>query len=173
VANEPPADPPTREHPRLIGPHAAPTRAAQAALNDDFPTALRGYDRKAVDRYVEEVRERIAELEVTSSPRAAVQHALEELAEETRGILQQAHEAADAVTARARAEADDRLRRAESEAQEMRRTAEAQTADLKQSAKVLTEERQRLIGEVRATAQRLVELADQEEGRFRARHEQP
>jgi DivIVA domain-containing protein len=37
--------------------------AAEAVADADFPLALRGYDRDAVDRYVAEVSELVAELE--------------------------------------------------------------------------------------------------------------
>ena len=61
----------------------------------DFPIALRGYDRAAVDRYVERVNLLIAELEITSSPESAIRRALEEVSEETSGLLQRAYETAE------------------------------------------------------------------------------
>ena len=44
--------------------------------NVSFPGSVRGYDREAVDDYVKSVNRVIAELEISSSPRAAVRHAL-------------------------------------------------------------------------------------------------
>jgi DivIVA domain-containing protein len=74
----------------------------------DFPIGLRGYDRGAVDRYVQRVNRVIAELEISSSPDSAIRAALEEVSDETRGLLERAHETADEITARSRARADDR-----------------------------------------------------------------
>ena len=85
----------------------------------DFGIAMRGYDRAAVDRYVEQVNQLIAELEISSSPESAVRRALEEVSEETGGLLQRAHETAEEITARSRAKADDRLQLANMEAEEL------------------------------------------------------
>jgi DivIVA domain-containing protein len=62
--------------------------------NVSFPGSVRGYDRGAVDAYVKSVNRVIAELEIGSSPRAAVRHALEQVGEQTSGILQRSREAA-------------------------------------------------------------------------------
>jgi hypothetical protein len=51
-----------------------------------------------VDRYVQEVNRLIAELEISGSPDSAIRAALEEVSEETRGLLQRAHETADEIT---------------------------------------------------------------------------
>ena len=56
-------------------------------LQVQFPQAVRGYDREAVDRYIEQVRAAISELEASSSPDAAVQRAIEEISDETREVL--------------------------------------------------------------------------------------
>ena len=66
----------------------------------EFPTALRGYDRDVVDRYVKEARHVIAELELSGSPEAAVRNALDEVSEETSGLLQRAYETAEEIQAR-------------------------------------------------------------------------
>src|SRR2546425_937873 len=138
----------------------------------DFPVALRGYDRAAVDRYVEKVNRVIAELELSSSPESAVRHALEEVSEETSGLLPRAYETAEEITARSRAKADDRLQQAEQEAknlrnaaareaQETRETAQRETRELRESAGrevyELRETAAREAQEARATAQREVE----------------
>ena len=106
-------------------------RILKDARTVEFPVALRGYDRTAVDRYVERMSRLITELEMSSSPEAAVRHALDEVSEETRDILQRAHQTAEEITARSRAKADDRLQQAERESQDLhesalRRAAEAQ-----------------------------------------------
>ena len=47
----------------------------------DFPAALRGYDRMAVDAYVKQIGQLVAELQATRSPEAAVRRALERVGE--------------------------------------------------------------------------------------------
>lgn len=84
-----------------------------------FPGSVRGYDRAAVDAYVERVNAVIAELEIRSSPRAAVRHALEEVGEQTSGILQRARETAEEVIVSARKEAEDTTAAAKAEAAEI------------------------------------------------------
>lgn len=56
-------------------------------LNVSFPVAVRGYDRAAVESYVKRVNRVIAELKVSSSPRAAVTHALERTEQQVSGLL--------------------------------------------------------------------------------------
>jgi DivIVA domain-containing protein len=87
--------------------------------NVSFPGSVRGYDRGAVDAYVKSVNRVIAELEIGSSPRAAVRHALEQVGEQTSGILQRAREAAEEITASARQEADELIAHAKAEAAEI------------------------------------------------------
>jgi DivIVA domain-containing protein len=126
----------------------------------EFPAALRGYDRTAVDRYVERMSRLITELEMSSSPEAAVRHALDEVSEETRDILQRAHQTAEEITARSRAKADDRLQQAERESEELhesalRHAAEAQDVASQEAAQ-LREEALREVAELRETADREV-----------------
>jgi DivIVA domain-containing protein len=138
----------------------------------DFPVALRGYDRAAVDRYVQKVNRLIAELELSSSPESAVRHALEEVSEETSGLLQRAYETAEEITARSRAKADDRIQQAEREAKDVREaaadeaqatleTAQREARELREAAErdahELRETAAREAQQVRATAQREVE----------------
>ena len=87
--------------------------------NISFPGSVRGYDRSAVDDYVTRVNRVIAELEMSSSPRAAVRHALDQVGEQTSGILQRAREAAEELTASARQEAEETTSRAKAEAAEI------------------------------------------------------
>src|SRR5690348_5322702 len=111
-------------------------RILQDARAVEFSVALRGYDRDQVDRYVEKMSRLITELEMSSSPEAAVRHALDEVSEETREILQRAHQTAEEITARSRAKADDRLQTAERESQELREAAEAQAAEAREAARI-------------------------------------
>src|SRR5437660_8382718 len=90
----------------------------------DFPLALRGYDRLAVDAYVKRTSQLVAELQATRSPEAAVRRGLERVGEEVAGILQRAHEAASQITAQSRSEAEDRLERARQEASQITAGAE-------------------------------------------------
>src|SRR5689334_5748856 len=113
----------TRRLPSSIVSAPERERLIKQARDTEFPIGLRGYDRAAVDRYVEHVNRLLAELEISSSPESAVRHALDEVSEETRDILQHAHDTAEEITARSRSRADDRLQQAEQEAKELRATA--------------------------------------------------
>jgi len=144
-------------------------RILKDARTVEFPVALRGYDRTAVDRYVERMSRLITELEMSSSPEAAVRHALDEVSEETRDILQRAHQTAEEITARSRSKADDRLQQAERESEELhesalRRAAESQAAAA-QEAGQLREEAAREVAELRETAGREVAAAREKAAR--------
>jgi DivIVA domain-containing protein len=115
-------------------------RMIKQTRETEFPVALRGYDRAAVDRYVEHVNRLLAELEISSSPESAVRHALDEVSEETRDILQHAHDTAEEITARSRSRADDRLAEAEREAQEMRAIAQREAEETREVAQREAEE---------------------------------
>lgn len=123
------SDAPTRRYLRAGA--AERDRRVQELRNTDFPAAMRGYDRGAVDRYVTQVNRLIAELEIASSPESAVRHALQEVSEETRDLLQRAHQTAEDIAARSRAKADDRLDRAEREADDVRSSAEREAAEIR------------------------------------------
>jgi DivIVA domain-containing protein len=131
-----------------------------------FPVALRGYDREAVDAYVREVNRIIAELQVGRSPQSAIRHALDQVSEETRGILEEAHETADEITARSRSKADDRLQRAEREAKEAIEAAEKRVHTLDADAESVWQERRRLIEDVQRVSTELAALAEEAKGRF-------
>ena len=176
MSQEPPAGagaeertPSARQLPRSRASASERARLARAVRDVDFPVALRGYDRDAVDRYVEEVNRVIAELEVSASPESAVRHALEEVTDETRGILERAHETAEEITARSRARADDRLQQgvreadqvraqAAREAEETREAAEHEATELRvraeREAQELRETAERLTQELRETTER-------------------
>jgi DivIVA domain-containing protein len=94
-----------------------------------FPAAVRGYDRRAVDTYVERVNGLIAELQVSGSPRAAVRHALDRVGEQTSGILQHARGTAEEITASAREEAEETTARAKAEAHDVTTGAQGQASD--------------------------------------------
>ena len=124
----------------------------------DFAIALRGYDRAAVDGYVEQVNRLIAELEISASPESAVRHALDEVSEETRDLLQRAHDTADDITARSRAKADERLERAAAEAAGMLESAQRKAAEVCAEAQREADELRAMVAgetaEIRETAAR-------------------
>jgi DivIVA domain-containing protein len=156
---------PARRFPSSRGGRAERDRMLKDARAVKFPAAVRGYDRAAVDRYVKEVNRLLAELEISASPEAAVRHALDEVSEETRELLQRAQQTAEEITMRSRAKADDRLQQAEHEAQELREAAQHEAEQTREAAKreaqQLRENAQREAAELRATATREVtELSD-------------
>jgi DivIVA domain-containing protein len=135
-------------------------RILKDARTVEFPVGLRGYDRAAVDRYVERMSRLITELEMSSSPEAAVRHALDEVSEETRDILQRAHQTAEEITARSRSKADDRLQQAERESEELHESALRRAAEARDAARLeadqLREQATREVAELRETADREV-----------------
>jgi DivIVA domain-containing protein len=138
----------------------------EAVRDASFPIVLRGYDRDAVDAYVQEVNRVIAELQTRQSPQSAIRHALDQVSDETRGILERAHETADEITARSRSQADDRVQWAEREAREAIAAATERVHDLEADAERVWEERQSLIDDVRRISQELTAVADDAGVRF-------
>src|SRR3954447_2393831 len=166
---------PTRRFPSSRVSAAERETMLASARDVDFPTAMRGYDRAAVDRYVEEINRLIAELEMSASPESAVRHALEEVSEETHDLLQRAHETAEEITARSRSRSDERLHQAEREADavreaaaremlEMRETVERETASLRETAK---REAGELLANARREADELHETSTREAQKLR------
>jgi len=137
-----------------------------AVREADFPIVLRGYDRDAVDAYVRDVNRVLADLEISRSPQSAIRHALDQMSEETKGILERAHETADEITARSRAQADDRVQWAEREAREAIAAASGRVQELEADAERVWEDRQGLIEDVRRIAQELAAVADDAGVRF-------
>src|SRR5918995_6827273 len=125
-----------------------------------FPIVMRGYDRAAVDAFLEEVLEIVAELEAKQSDESVVQRKLEEVGEETASILQRAHETADEIAARSRAQADGRLQRAEREAEIVKRDADEYAEQVVADTRLLWDERQRLIEDIRHLADVVLGTAD-------------
>jgi cell division septum initiation protein DivIVA len=94
-----------------------------------FPAAVRGYERRAVDAYVERINGVIAELQISGSPRAAVRHALDRVGEQTSGLLQHARGTAEEITTSAREEAEETTGRAKAEVQDITTGAQRQASD--------------------------------------------
>ena len=134
--------------------------ATERIANRDFPLVMRGYDRGAVDAFVQEVLEVVSELERRQTRETVVQRALDEIGEETAGILQRAHETADEIAARSRAQAEGRIQRAEREADMLRQQADAYSEQLIVDTRILWEERQRLIQDIRQLADEVLATAE-------------
>jgi DivIVA domain-containing protein len=119
-------------------------------LNVSFPAAVRGYDRGAVDAYVKRVNRVIAEVKVSSSPRAAVRHALRQTEQEVAGLLERARETADQVTTSA-------LREAETEAEGIRAKAAELLVNANAEAEATKAESEQLLADAKAEAEVLLE----------------
>jgi uncharacterized protein with HEPN domain len=139
-----------------------------AVVDANFPSALRGYDRVAVDEYVRLTRRLVAELQATRSPEAAVRRALERVGEQISGILQRAHETAEQITAQSRSEAEDRLQHARIEATQTAEDAEQRVKDLDADTDRIWLERQRIVADAEDLAAQLLVLAKTAAERFPA-----
>jgi cell division septum initiation protein DivIVA len=137
-----------------------------AIVRADFPAALRGYDRMAVDAYVKQVSQLVAELQATRSPEAAVRRALERVGEQISGILQRAHETAEQITSQSRSEAEDRLEQSRQEAAQIIADAQQRVRDLDADTDRIWAERHRIVSDTRELAGQLVGLADTAAERF-------
>lgn len=145
-----------------------PEDPVPAAAEVEFPIALRGYDRLAVDAYVKRTAQLVAELQTTRSPDAAVRRALERVGEEVSGILQRAHEAAAQITAQSRSEAEDRLETARHEAAQITVDARERLKDLDVETDRIWAERQRIVDDAQDLAKQLLTLAQSAAERFPA-----
>lgn len=133
-----------------------------------FPLVIRGYDRRAVDEYLELTSARLAEYEALQLPSVAVKEALERVADDTGGILKEAHETADGVMTRAREEAERLVREAREEAERTVASAEARVRQIGIDTDALWQERLRLIEDAQATSVSLAALAEEAIARFPA-----
>jgi DivIVA domain-containing protein len=134
--------------------------ATDRIANREFPLVMRGYDRHAVDAFVQEMLELVSELEGRQTRETVVQRALDEIGEETAGILQRAHETADEIAARSRSQAEGRIQRAEREADMVRQQAEEYSEQVVVDTRLLWEERQRLIQDIRQLADDVLATAE-------------
>jgi len=134
---------------------------ADEIANRAFPVAMRGYDRAAVDAFLQEVIQIINDLESRQSQESVVQRAIAEVGEETASILQRAHETAEEIAARSRAQAEGRIQRAEREVDLLRQDADAYSEKIVYDTRVLWEERQRLIEDIRQLADDVLRTAEE------------
>jgi cell division septum initiation protein DivIVA len=137
----------------------------------DFPVALRGYDRLAVDAYVRRTSQLVAEMQATHSPEAAVRRALERVGEEVSDILKRAHETASQITTKSRSDAEDRLEAARVESAEITAGAERRLRELDAETDRIWSERHRIVEDAQALAQQLLVLAQSAAERFPAAEE--
>jgi DivIVA domain-containing protein len=127
----------------------------------DFSMARRGYDRAAVDEYVERVTRIVVELESNRSPDAVIERALSDVGEETSAILRRARAAAEEIVEQGNAEAGQRKAAAQAEARDIRAEAEA----YREQAKVAGEN---IIAEAKAKAEGRATAAEAEGRQIRA-----
>ncbi len=137
-----------------------------AVADVEFPSALRGYDRLAVDAYVQRTSQLVAELQATRSPDAAIRRALERVGEEVSGILQRAHDTAAQITTQSRSEAEDRLEAARREAAEIVSSAHERVTELDAETDRIWVERHRIVEDTRGLARELLTLTDNAAERF-------
>jgi len=178
-----------------------PPRDPYDVAGTEFPLGVRGYDRAAVDAYLEEVQRLLDDLRASSSPPHAVRRALDEVGEETSSILRGAHDAADELTSRSQSEADRRAEESErsasttiaaaetrahqldqeaarriedakQSAEEIRAAAEVQVCELDKDTDRIWAERQRLLDDVERTSRLLLEVSEAASRRFPAEEEQ-
>jgi cell division septum initiation protein DivIVA len=133
-----------------------------------FPLVIRGYDRRAVDDYLDATSARLAELEALQSPSVAVMQAVERVADDTGGILKTAHETAHGIVTRARAEADRTLTDARDEADRTISAAQARARQIAIDTDALWQERMRLIEDAHQVSASLAQIADVAAARFPA-----
>lgn len=134
----------------------------------DFPIVLRGYERDAVDSYVQRTSQLVAELQATRSPDAAVRRALERVGEEVSGILQRAHDTGAQITAQSRSEAEDRLEKARQEAAQIIARAEERVRELDAETDRIWAERRRIVEDIDELARELLTLTASAAERFPA-----
>jgi cell division septum initiation protein DivIVA len=145
-----------------------PDNPVPVVADVEFPMALRGYDRLAVDAYVQKTSQLVAELQTTRSPEAAVRRALERVGEEVSGILQRAHDTAERITAQSRREAEDRLETARREAAGIVQRAENRVRELDAETDRIWAERHRIVEDTRELAGQLLTLTDSAADKFPA-----
>ena len=143
-----------------------PDDPVPVAADVDFPIVLRGYDRDAVDAYVQRTSQLVAELQATRSPDAAIRRALERVGEEVSGILQRAHDTAAQITAQSRSESEDRLETARQEAAQVIASAEERVRELDAETDRIWGERHRIVEDTRELARELLTLTDSAADRF-------
>jgi DivIVA domain-containing protein len=152
---------PARTEIRPRGPEAgiAALRGAR------FSTAKRGYDREEVDRYVARVNQALAELQITVSPKAAIERALEDVERQKRSVVEEAHRTAEEITARSRSRADERIQEATQEGEKVREAAAQEAREIRDAAehdaRQIREAAEQRLRELEAEAEAMTEMRAQ------------
>ncbi len=136
-----------------------------------FATAHHGYDRDAVDDYIDGLEHEIGQMAAKlsaqrSSPSSAIEAEISRVGEETSAILRVAHEQAAEITRRARVEADRCVADAAANAVAMTEDAKRKLRQLDSETDAVWTERVRLIEDVRNVATSLFSLAEDACDRF-------
>jgi cell division septum initiation protein DivIVA len=136
-----------------------------------FATAHHGYDRDAVDDYIDGLEHEIGQMAAQlsaqrSSPSSAIDAEISRVGEETSAILRVAHEQASEITRRARVEADRCVADAAANAVAMTEDAKRKLRQLDSETDAVWAERVRLIEDVRNVATSLFSLAEDACDRF-------
>ena len=149
--------------------HYAVTDDVDAHWDDDaspFPVVHSGYDRDAVDAYLNELEQEIDELRAHGSSDDAVSTEIKRIGEQAAAILQTAHQQAAETTRRAREEAEKCLADAAANALSMKDEAKSKLQQLDTETDSVWRERSRLIEDVRSVATALFSLAEDATERF-------
>lgn len=157
------------EAPKGLDVPKGPDRVPREIRDVSFRAAIHGYERRAVDAYVKRVNGVIAELQVGSSPQAAVRHALDRVGEQTSGVLQRAREAAEEITAAALAEAEQITSSATAEAEQTLEELKLQSHQLRGRSK---EEAGQILAEAQAAAKEQLRQAAEQTKRVRQEAEE-
>ena len=140
-----------------------------------FQTVLHGYDRDAVDDYIDGLEHEIGQMAAklsaqrsapTPAPAPSVEDEIARVGQETSAILRVAHEQAAEITRRARVEAERCVADAASNAVAMTDDAKLKLRQLDSETDAVWTERIRLIEDVRNVATSLFSLAEDACDRF-------
>jgi cell division septum initiation protein DivIVA len=149
--------------------HYAVTDDVDAHWDDEaspFPVVRSGYDRDAVDAYLNELEQEIDELRSNRSSDDAVSTEIKRIGEQAAAILQTAHQQAAETTRKAREEAEKCLSDAAANAISMKDEAKSKLRELDTETDAVWRERSRLIEDVRSVATTLFSLAEEATERF-------
>jgi hypothetical protein len=149
--------------------HYAVTDGAEPPWEHDaspFPIARSGYDRDAVDGYLNELEQEIEELRARASAEPSVSTEIKRIGEQAAAILQTAHQQAAETTRKAREEAEKCLADAAANAISMNDEAKSKLRNLDTETDAVWHERARLIEDARSVATALFSLAEDATERF-------
>jgi hypothetical protein len=151
--------------------HFAVSDGADAPWDDDespFPIVRSGYDRDAVDHYLNELEQEIDDLRIQRKSEPTVSDEIKKIGEQAAAILQTAHQQAAETTRKAREEAEKCLSDAAANALAMNDDAKTKLRTLDSETDSVWRERSRLIDDVRSVATALFSLAEEATDRFPA-----